>query len=494
MVTRIDQDQLKVPPFDDTKGTGPTLETGAVDGSDSFNSVMSMLKNMLGKTNWYDAPDEDMATLAARAKLENKLILKRAQKIVDVSVVGTGTAQAFVVLGAGEYPSENIAINATTKGAVSAQLAGAVGVGAMTEVAGANALNPKNLCAIIDGTTGAPILDGADRVWGLLQVGNLATDGNPFQAAGNDRGQISFVKPNSTHDDLVLVDFNLMGGKTINYSYIFRDDLNSMSEQAFLPETLFADPTAGVVSLDSAYDGGSVVNVDNTDVDWRLTDTKEFIVSDQAGTTKILRVRALATGDIVELNVAGGLDINGDTDGGTFKATFNGVEIGGALGQVLRTGGNLILKTATSGDILLESVAEIRFTTSRETALPLDDATAGAISALPGGPHASISAAILHAINSGNVSVGVSVLGSNYGRDVNVPGGAGQSIASPHSIDMNTPSGVDTVIFLNGRLLYGGNASTNNDVYAGDTPANGDLKFDFPGGVKTGDVIVSLQW
>jgi len=58
---------------------------------------------------------------------------------------------------------------------------------------------------------------------------------------------------------------------------------------------------------------------------------------------------------------------------------------------------------------------------------------------------------------------------------------------------MNTPTGVDTFIFLNGVLQYGGNGTTNNSVYAGDTPANGDIKFDYPRGVRSGDVIIALQ-
>ena len=47
-------------------------------------------------------------------------------------------------------------------------------------------------------------------------------------------------------------------------------------------------------------------------------------------------------------------------------------------------------------------------------------------------------------------------------------------------------------LFLNGRLLYGGNPTTKNDVYEGDTPANGDIKVDFPKGVKTGDIFISI--
>jgi len=497
MVTRLDQDQLKVPPFDDTKSAGIALQSGAVDGADAFDGVMSMLKIAIGLTNWYDNPTKTIETLANQATLEGKNILKRAQKIQDITVTA---AQNWEALVASEYPSENIAIVGTTKGAVTAQLAGAIGSFDLAEITGSNALNPKNLLAVIDATTGDPILSSGRRVWGLLQVGSTATDGNPFAATGADQAQISFVRPNATYDDLEACPVGDIAGATINYAYPFRDDLNSMSEQSFLPDTLFADPgAAATVTMDEAYNGGSVISVDDTNVDWRLTDTKEFIVSDATGAVKILTVKALSGGDVVQ--IVGTLDMDGDIDGGANKATFNGVEVGGAAGQIARTGGDLTLKTITSGNVHLDSVAEVQFTTSRETALELDDATTGSISALKtvltgSGAFVSIADAIKYAAQNGgaDLTVGVTVLGSNYGQDVNVPAGAGAlDISSPHSIDMNTPSGVDTFIFLNGRLLYGGNGSTNNDVYAGTTPASGDIKFDFPGGVKNGDVIIAVQ-
>jgi hypothetical protein len=84
----------------------------------------------------------------------------------------------------------------------------------------------------------------------------------------------------------------------------------------------------------------------------------------------------------------------------------------------------------------------------------------------------------------------VFVAGANYAQDVNVPGATVDLTA--YSIDMNTPGTVNAFVFLNGRLLYGGNGGTNNDVYAGDVPANGDLKFDFTKGIKTGDVIITI--
>jgi hypothetical protein len=290
------------------------------------------------------------------------------------------------------------------------------------------------------------------------------------------------------------VDFDAMGGKTINYAYNFRNDMDSMSEQSFLPDTLFADlPPSATVTLDEAYNGGSVIDVDDTNVDWRLTDTKEFIVSDSTGATKIFTVKALSAGD--EVQIIGTLDMDGDVDGGTNKATFNSVEVGGAAGQVARTGGDLTLKTITSGDVSLESVADIDFATVRETGIALDDATAGAISGLFGQTFASISAAIKYAGENGGVDLSLGVYvhsGGSIAAGTNVPAVTSPvDYTSPHSFDMNTPAGVDTFIFFNGRLLYGGNGTTNNDVYPGTTPASGDLKFAFK--IRNNDVVVTVQ-
>ncbi len=145
----------------------------------------------------------------------------------------------------------------------------------------------------------------------------------------------------------------------------------------------------------------------------------------------------------------------------------------------------------------LSGADDVNFITVRQTALPLDDATAGPISGLAGGPHASISAAIKYAIEHGKFDLGVTILSSAYARDANIPGGAGSlniSAVAGHSIDMNTPSGVDTLIFWNGRLMLGGNGTDNNDVYEGTTPASGDIKVDHAGGARIGDVFIAVQF
>jgi hypothetical protein len=399
----------------------------------------------------------------------------------------------FVLLddASGEAPSRPIATGALTEGAVCVELgAGIFPLFALDEVAGLNALNPKNLLIIFDGATGDPIQSSGRQVYGLLQVENGATDGGDFDDA-NNQAQISFVRPTATYDDLEACPVADIEGQTIKYGYADRADLAEWTEQDFLYDRALVDLASAAVSvtLDAAYDGGSTVTVDNTHVDWRLTDTKHFYISDSTGAVRILDVHAEAAGDEIDIAASGGINIStGDLTMPSNKATVNGVEVGGAAGRV----------ATLSGDLDLRGADDITFVTTRETsALPLDDATAGPISALAGGTHASISAAIKYAIEHGiDFSVGVTVLSSNYARDVNVPGGAGGldiSAGNGHSIDMNTPSGVDTLVFLNGRLQYGGNAGNNNDVYVGDTATAGDIKFDMPGGVKSGDVIIAVQ-
>ena len=464
-------------------------DSSAVTLEDTVNYLASQLADILGETNWENAPDLSIATMAAKTWLDDKLGLRRLQHATasapkDITVP---SSQNYVVLSAAssEPPSRDAAFGSTTIGAVCAELGvGELGSHQLTEITGLTTLSPKNLCLIWDGSTGDPIESSNRQVYALLQIENGAVDGDPFDDT-NNQGQLSFVRPNATYDDLEACPVADIETKVINYAYADREYLVNWSEQDWLQDFSLVDmAAAGVaISMDTAYDGGSVVAVDDTNVEFRLTDDKTFEVSDSSGTAKILQVQALSAGDEVEIN--GLLDLNGDLDGGSNKATFNSVEIGGAAGRV-----------SSTTNLDLQAAADILFTTSRESGLALDDATAGAISALFGQSFASVSAAIKYAGEHGGVdlTIGVFVASSNYAQDANIPGGAGGlDISSPHSIDMNTPSGVDTIIFFNGQLMYGGNVTTQNDVYAGDTPANGDIKVDHPRGVRTGDILIAIQ-
>lgn len=417
-----------------------------------------------------------------------------ASGVAEAFTTGTWAVAGanFVVLddSASEAPSRDVAIVSTTKGAVCAEIgAGDLGSNQLDEVTGVNALNPHNLCIIMDAATGDPIKSSNRQVYALLQVEDGAVDGDPFDDVDN-QGQLSFVRPNAAYDDLEACPIADIESLDIIYAYADREALSLWDPSDFRRSSVLVDLAAAGVSItmDLAYDGGSQVAVDNTDVDFRLTDTKHFYLSDSTGASRILDVHAEAAGDEIDIAAAGGINVStGDLTMPSSKATVNGVEVGGAAGRV----------ATLSGDLDLRGADDISFVTVRETTpLPLDDATAGKISALEGGPHASVSAAIKYAIAHGmDFNLGVfAVSAGPYTKGTNIPAATGGvSLASPHSLDMNTVSGVDTFVFLNGRLQWGGNVTTKNDVYVGDTPASGDLKFDHNGAILNGDVIITLQ-
>ena len=136
---------------------------------------------------------------------------------------------------------------------------------------------------------------------------------------------------------------------------------------------------------------------------------------------------------------------------------------------------------------------DIYFQTDNETTpIPLDDATTGPISGVGSGSHASIAAAIADAYANGGVDLTTKfvTLGSAYAKDANVPA-ATLDISGTRSI--NWSSSPNTFLFLQGRIIEGGPSIDTADVYPGTTPANGDLKFSYPGGVKSGWKLLTIS-
>lgn len=487
---------------DDTLSAGSIagIEAAAVDHQDFLTGVLSQIKRIIHGSdagNWHDdveSAGDSIKDLAARATLEGKNILVNRLNLNDVAVP---SSQNYVALTGSSKPDKNIAISVSNQGAVTAQLAGAIGSHDLAEIAGSNTLRPKNLVAVFDGSSGDPILSSGRRVWALLQVGSTATDTNPFGDSGADQGQLSFVRANATYDDLEACPVTDIESTSIVYAFTWRDDLNDMPEEFFRGDIESADPQSGVVvSLDSAYDGGHFMEVDGNDVDIRLADTKSWVVRNGSGGTIIFQLtRNDSTGDELELNLDI-LDVNVPSGGVSFSQGIviddddQDINVGvNAAGTIDSTS---LTAEATAGNAHLKASAEVQFTTSRETAIELDDGTAGAISALFGQSFGSISAAIKYAGEHGGVDLSIKkfVAASNYAQDANIPAAVQDITLYP--IDMESPSTLKQLVFLNGRLLVGGNASTQNDVYVGDTPANGDIKVDFPKGVKINDVIISV--
>lgn len=500
-------DQIRKPDnFDDTlsAATISTIESTSVDHADFWTGVLSQLKRFLhgnDSGNWHDSPtsafakDASMKALAARTDLADKLALRLKYNLNDVTVGGSAD---FVLLTGTSKPDEVIAIANSNKGGVAAQLAGAVGANSLTENSGGNALKPRNLVYVFDGSTGDEIQSSGRVIYGLLQVGSSATDGNAYADSGNDAGQISFVRPNSTYDDLEACPAADIQGKTIIYAYTSRQDLDAWQDYDFRGDTHQADSAGTNISLDTAYDGGYFMTVDGNDVDIRLADTKAWAIwKGVAGAILWLLTRNDGGSDTLQIGAAVDLFDNDAADsnfaqGAAFDTTDQTINVGKTAVGVIDSSAIELRATTGAAEVSAPS-GNVQFQTVRETtAIPLDDATAGKISALTGGPHASVSAAIKYALEHGGVDLSfkVFVAGSNYNQGVNIP--AATLDLTSYSLDANTPANVDLFVFLNGRLLYGGNGTTKNDIYAGTTPANGDAMVDFPKGIKTGDVILSL--
>lgn len=501
-------DQLHPPDtFDDTLNAAGVagIEGSAVDYADFVGGVLSQFKRIIhGVTvgNWNDdietvhGGDATLLALFGRTDPDAKFILGHRLNLNDVTVPAS---QNWVTLTGTGKPDKNIAISNANEGAVVAQLGGAIGSHSLIENSGSNNLRPKNFCLVFDGASGAALLSSGRQVYGLLQVGSTATDGNAFGDAGADQGQLSFVRANATFDDLEAVPVADIENKIFVYSFTERATLGNAPEEFFRGDIDNADPGAGTTqTLDNAYNGGSFIEVDATDLDWRFADGRGITMRKGAAGVILFQVQRNDGGvDLVQVGANVDLfDVNAaDSDflqGATFDSGGQSINVGKtALGVIDST--SIETRATTGNNEVSAPAGDVQFETVRETtALPLDDVTAGPISALSGGPYASVAAAISAALTTAGLqlSLNVFVSGSNFNQDVNVPGASLD--LTVFDIDANTPANVDAFVFLNGRLLLGGNGTTNNDVYAGTTPANGDLKFDFPKGIKTGDVIITI--
>jgi hypothetical protein len=489
---------------DNLSGTDvAAIEGTAVDSEDFLTGQLSQFKRIIhgdDSGNWFDnimsvhGGNASLKALYNRGTLEGKNILTYLMVLNDLTVTAL---QNWMELTGLFKPGKNIAYGASAKGAVCAKLAGAIGSHSLTESSGSDALHPKNLVQCFDGDTGDAILSAGRKVHGLLQVGTTATDGNAFADSGADQGQISFVRPNATFDDLEACPVGDIAGKKVVYAYTQRDSLKDTTETEFRGDLDAIDPSGVTVSLDSAYDGGEFMTVDASDVDIRLADTKSWVFRKGSGGAVMVKILRTDAGTADEVLIDSAVDkftvkaaVNSFWEGITADDNGQDINIGVTTGQI--DSATLELE-ATTGDLNLKGALDVNFTTDLETGgIDLDDATAGKISTLFSQSFASISAAIKYAGEHGGADMSFKVFtaGTNYAQGDNIPAAVQDLTAYP--IDANTPAGVQQLVFLNGRLLFGGNGTTKNDVYAGTTPASGDVKVDFAKGIKTGDVIISV--
>jgi hypothetical protein len=424
----------------------------------------------------------------------------------------TGGAGDIKVLSqaSSETPTEAAAVDAgTALGVVIATLATDVGQHSLTEVSGPNAISPKSLVIVRDAVTGQPIQNGNGKdIFGLLQTETGVVNGDTFNDT-NHQVQISFVAENAAGNDLEHVDALYTGGKVINYAYVRRINFDAVPETAFLSGVFIDQSASGSdVTLNNAIDNqvGAATQTDRN-IRWQITDTFSLDFEDSTGARDIFKIAPAAAGDVVSFNTDDWSVTNTNT------ATFtNGVSVdtggtqlnlGSTAGQI-DSAGALTLASAAAADIRLNASGEIFFDDSNQTGstwsqtngIKLSDTTAEWDNFEAAFGEVSLLNAIYQA-RQGSRSKAVAVVTVAASANTNVTfvgGGANLDAQLPAYLSGDFVAKVD--VYLNGVLLRNGaNAAANHDVYPGDTPANGDLKFEF--NLKAGtkpDVLTSIVW
>ena len=175
--------------------------------------------------------------------IERKRFLARYTSFVDVFV---SSSNNFTVLASAELPTPDLPnvyiISSGSTSLLTGTLVSSASIGtfSLNEVSGLNATSPKNLCYVVTASSRTPIISSGRVVFGLFQSDKI--DGQTL--TGGD-AQISFVRLNSTGDDLEAVPFSDIGGKYINYASVFRKAFEEIDEQVYLGSTDTASSTPG---------------------------------------------------------------------------------------------------------------------------------------------------------------------------------------------------------------------------------------------------------
>ena len=412
----------------------------------------------------------------------------------------SGGAGDVVILGTGELPAQTTAAVGvvTTLGTVVAAHGGTFGQHALSEVAGVNAISPKNLMLIVDGSTRDPILSSNRTIYGLLQGESGVTDGATISDTTTTRVQISFVRINATGDDLEAVPAADIQGLTINYCTRSRIRLEDLTEENFLSGAIVDTPGASTVDRQTAYDNQGVTVVEvgtNSTLDLNgagLTWTIRDLLN-----ADLLRILEGSGGGTSEIQLGAAVDVfNNDAVVNDFLAgaTIRSggtrpITIGVTDGEITTTAGDLAIRAAA--EMFLDDVNQATSTWT-QNGVKLSETTAewDAYEVEFGG-EVSLLNAIVQAAQGVGITKTCANVTSTTVADTDVSLGDGNLDAALG--DLSAGVFVDDYdIFLNGQLLRNGaNAAANNDVYPGTSLAAGQLKFEFV--VKVGDVICVIK-
>lgn len=365
--------------YSDALELGAGLVSSAASLEDDLNALRSLIKELSGEANWYDELlGRNVAGLDSDlTDIEGKKLLFRTHVLADVAVPAS---QNYVVLAEGEVPAETSA-GSFALGAIAASIV-STSAHSLAEVSGANAISPKNLCVVRDAATGQPVQSSNGKdVYALLQI--IGYEGTAFDGTN---AILSFVRENSTGDDLEACPAADIQGKTINYSYARRINLDAVPEDAFLGGAFVDQAGLADVTLDRALDNqGTEPVTQSTNAYWKIADTKAFkfqtgdglvdmlaLASDEAGNATAIDMTAdaltVAAGDatfsgtdftvsstnaeITNGAVIGALDVSKTASGVISSASAISIEAGTNV-EMVTTGGTATV--SGSGNATLES-------------------------------------------------------------------------------------------------------------------------------------------
>jgi len=395
----------------------------------------------------------------------------------------TGGAGDVAILSGTAKPSEVAAVGAVdTAGAVVAAHSGTFGEHTLDLVTGPSAVEPYNLCLVHDVSTGEVIESAGKDVLALL-VSENATNGHTFSDTTPSRVMLSFVRENATSSALEAVPAADVGGHTIHFVYVRQIPMDSVPRYAWLQRHFIDGGTPADVTLNNAIDNQVGIATQVQDIDWDIADTRVLAFTADAGVKDLLRLAPTAGGDTIELNIDT-LDVNNSLDadfsqGVKVDTADTPIHIGVNAGVIESTGSdNLELQSA--GTLYFDDGFRAGSSWANPIAFSASSAELSALETIYGS-EASIASMLAQAMTGAgrnrayayNDSGAAITAGTNVAYD----GGAG-NISAPLP-DMSAagvwPDRVD--VYVNGEYLEFG---ASEDFYAGDSLADGELRFTFP--------------
>jgi len=418
--------------------------------------------------------------------------------VITQPTTGAGDVVVLSVAGS-ETPAETAAVGAaTTEGAVVAQNT-TFGVHSLAQVDGTNEIQPKTLCIVRDADTGDVISSGGSDVYALIQS-ESATNGHTFDDSSN-RVMLSFVRENSTRDDLEAVPAADIGGTNIHYEYVRRVYLDNIPEDAYLGSHAWVDNvTSSSVTLDNAIDNQVGPATQTQDIDWDIADDYDLAFTADSAGTDLLRLSPAAAGDELEINIDT-LDINNtatadfaegigvDSDGTLINIGDTAGQIDSAGGLKLLSGGSADLELESANDLLFDDAYRAGGGWSSELKLANDTTDWSDLETLFGSELSLLEMIKAAAEYSSKRTPHWAAATGDAAAGVNVTGAGGTPNLDAQLADYSSLTFVDDVqIHVNGVAQRPHASAATHDVYPGTAPATGDLKFSYK--IKTGDNIL----